>query len=91
MATVQRKPVDLTGWQLTDQTDMVTALTALKRQGWRGAISYDDQADVWRLELNADQPARQIVASIGDWLVLDIGLRKLSAAEFDANYDAGGS
>ena len=84
--TVRRQPVDLVGWQLIDQADMVTALTALKGQGWRGAISYDDSRDEWRLELNADQPAQQIIAATGDWLVLDISLRKLSVAEFNANY-----
>ena len=89
--TVRRQQVDLTAWELVDQADMVAALTALKGQGWRGAISYDDTRDSWRLELNADSPARQIIAAVGDWLVLDIELRKLSAAEFDANYDEAGS
>lgn len=88
--TVRRQQVDLTAWQLVDQADMVAALTALKASGWRGAISYDDSRDSWRLELNADNPPRQIIAAVGDWLILDIGLRKLSAAEFDANYNAGG-
>lgn len=86
--TVRRQPVDLVGWQLIDQADMVAALTALKGQGWRGAISYDDSRDAWRLELNADQPTQQIIAATGDWLVMDISLRKLSAVEFNANYEA---
>lgn len=89
--TVRRQQVDLTAWQLIDQADMVTALTALKASGWRGAISYDDTRDSWRLELNADNPTRQVIATVGDWLVLDIGLRKLTAAEFDDNYDEAGS
>lgn len=89
--TVRRQQVDLTAWQLIDQSDMVAALTALKASGWRGAISYDDTRDSWRLELNADNPTRQVIATVGDWLVLDIGLRKLTAGEFDENYDEAGS
>jgi hypothetical protein len=85
--TLQRKPVDLTAWHLTDQAEMVAALTALKSDGWRGAITYDDGSDVWRLELNADNPTRQVIAQLGDWLILDIGLRKLSDAECADNYD----
>ena len=84
---VHRRAADLQAWNLIDQSAMVDALTALMSSGWRGAISYDAVSDVWRLELNADQPARQVIASLGDWLVEDIGLRKLSAAEFDANYE----
>ena len=85
--TLQRKQVDLVGWHLTDQAEMVSALTELKSAGWRGAISYDDTNDVWRLELNADNPTRQIIAQIGDWVVMDIGLRKLSDAECGDNYE----
>lgn len=85
--TLQRKQIELVGWHLTDQSEMVTALTALKSQGWRGAISYDDANDVWRLELNADNPTRQIIAAIGDWLVDDIGLRKLSDAQCSESYE----
>jgi hypothetical protein len=39
------------------------------------------------LELNADNPTRQVIADLGEWLVLDGGLRKLSAAEVDADYE----
>ena len=85
--TLQRKQIDLTAWYLGDQSDMVAALTALKSEGWRGAITYNDSADVWWLELNADSPTRQVLATAGDWLVLDMGLRKLSAAELADNYD----
>lgn len=84
---VRRKPVDLTGWQLSDQAAMLEALSALSGQGWRGAISYDPLNAVWRLELNADDPARQVQAVTGDWLVVDMGVRKLSAAEFSDNYE----
>ena len=41
----------------------------------------------WRIELNADNPTRQVVAEAGDWLVDDFGLRKLTAAECADNYD----
>ena len=80
---LQRKPVELTAWHLSDQSDMVAALTALQEQGWRGGISY---SNAWRLELNSDSDD-QIIATIGDWLILDMGLRKMSTAECSANYD----
>lgn len=85
--TLQRKQVDLVGWHLTDQAEMVSALTELKSAGWRGAISYDDTNDVWRLELNADNPTRQIIAAVGDWLVNDLGVRKVSDADVAENYE----
>lgn len=89
MLVLHRKPLDLTAWYLSDQTVMLDALTVLSADGWRGAISPVE--DGWRLELNADNPTRQVIASIGDWLVLDMGLRKLSGAECEANYEESGS
>lgn len=89
MVVVTRKPVELTAWNLTDQAVMLEVLTALSGQGWRGAISQVEGG--WRLELNADDPTRQVVAELGDWLVLDMGLRKLSDAEYSANYEESGS
>jgi len=41
--------------------------------------------------LNADNPTRQVIAELGDWLVSDMGLRKLSAEECEANYEEAGS
>lgn len=83
---VHRKPVDLTAWHLADQAEMVAALTALQAEGWRGGITF--AADGWRLELNsnnADCPP--VFAGIGDWLVLDMGLRLVSSDDVAANYD----
>ena len=39
------------------------------------------------LKSNADNPIRQVIAELGDWLVLDGGLRKLSDAEVTADYE----
>lgn len=85
---VHRRADDLQAWHLTDQSAMVDALTALKAFGWRGAISYDATTDTWRLELNKDQPTRQIIASLDDWLVNDIELNKLSGVDFDNYYES---
>lgn len=86
MPILRRKPVDLTGWHLTDLTQMAAAFTALTAEGWRGGISAGEDGAL-RLELNRDNPTGQIIAHIGDWLVLDMGLRKLTDAECVANYD----
>jgi hypothetical protein len=89
--TLRRKLVDLPAWHLTDLTQMAAAFTALTTDGWRGGIS-SDQSGSLRLELNRDDPREQIIAGIGDWLVLDLGLRLISATERADNYDeAGGS
>jgi len=83
--TVTRKPVDLTAWHLVDQADMLDALSVLSADGWRGSLSPFDAG--WRLELNADDPIRQVIAELGDWLVLDGGLRRLSSAEMTEDYE----
>lgn len=82
---LQRKPIALTAWHLVDQAAMLAALGDLSAAGWRGGITMVDGA--WRIELNADNPTRQVVAESGDWLVDDFGLRKLTAAECADNYD----
>jgi hypothetical protein len=87
--TVVRKPVELVAWPLTNQAAMLDALTHLSGEGWRGAITQFEGG--WRLELNADNPTRQVIAELGDWLVSDMGLRKLSAEECEANYEEAGS
>jgi hypothetical protein len=88
---VRRKPVDLQAWHLTDLTQMAEAFSALTADGWRGGINAD-AGGALRLELNQDNPTRHIVAALGDWLVLDMGLRLISATECADNYDeAGGS
>lgn len=83
MTHLQRKQAALAAWHLSEPADMVAALTELTTQGWRGGLT----SDPWRLELNADEPTRQITASLGDWLVDDMGLRLLTAAEVTDNYD----
>jgi hypothetical protein len=89
--TLRRKPVDLAAWHLTDLTQMAAAFTVLTADGWRGGISSDQNGSL-RLELNRDSPREQIIGGIGDWLVLDMGLRLISAAECADNYDeVGGS
>lgn len=84
---LQRKPVPLPAWHLTDQSAMLEALGDLSAQGWRGAIACNPVDSTWRIELNADDPTRQVIAETGDWLVDDFGLRKLTNAEFDDNYE----
>lgn len=83
--TLQRKPIDLIGWHLVGQSDMLDALAHLSGQGWRGGVYSVD--GTWRLELNADNPIRNIIATIGDWLIDDMGLRLMGDAECTANYD----
>ncbi len=83
-----RKPTPLPAWHLTDQAAMLTALDELSDLGWRGSVMRDPSADTWRLELNADTPTRQAIASVGEWLVLDGDLRAMSDADCTANYEA---
>ena len=85
MIELVRKPVPLTAFELVDQAAMLEALTFLAGEGWRGALSQSD--DGWSLEMNIDEPARQVVAGVGDWLVVDGGVRLLSAAEVAASYE----
>jgi len=89
MIALVRKPVELPGWHLVDQAAMLDALTALADEGWRGAIS--QVSGGWRLELNADDPKRQVIAEVGDWLVSDMGLRKLTDSECADSYEEAGS
>ena len=85
MIELVRKPVPLPAFELVDQAAMLEALTFLAGEGWRGALSQSD--DGWSLEMNIDEPARQVVAGLGDWLVVDGGVRLLSAVEVDASYE----
>jgi hypothetical protein len=84
---LHRKPIPLTAWHLAAPADMIAALSDLSALGWRGGVNCDDTGVIWRLEINADGPTRQITASLGDWLVDDMGLRLLTAAEVADNYD----
>jgi hypothetical protein len=85
MIELVRKPTPLPAFQLVDEAAMLEALTFLSGQGWRGALSQSDEG--WRLEMNIDEPAAQVVAVVGDWLVVDGSVRKLSAAEVAADYE----
>jgi hypothetical protein len=85
MIELVRKPTPLTAFELVDQAAMLEALTFLAADGWRGALSQSD--DGWRLEMNIDEPVQQIVAEVGDWLVVDGGVRLLSGVEVSASYD----
>jgi hypothetical protein len=85
MIELVRKPTPLTAFELVDQAAMLEALTFLAADGWRGALSQSD--DGWRLEMNIDEPVQQVVAVVGDWLVVDGGVRLLSGAEVSASYE----
>lgn len=85
MIELVRKPTPLTAFELVDQAAMLEALTFLAADGWRGALSQSD--DGWRLEMNTDDPVQQVVAGVGQWLVVDGGVRLLSSAEVAASYD----
>lgn len=91
MISLQRKSMQVSGWHLTDQSQMLDALSILSAAGWRGAISFDAASMSWALELNADDPVRQIMARTGDWLVVDAGLRKLTTVQVLENYEVEGS
>jgi hypothetical protein len=85
MIELVRKPVPLPAFELVDQAAMLEALTFLAAEGWRGALSQSDEG--WSLEMNIDNPVQQVVAEIGDWLVVDGGVRLLSGVEVSASYD----
>jgi hypothetical protein len=85
MIELVRKPTPLTAFELVDQAAMLEALTFLAAEGWRGALSQSD--DGWSLEMNIDEPVQQVVAVVGQWLVVDGGVRLLSGAEVSASYD----
>ena len=85
MIELVRKPVPLPAFELVDQAAMLEALTFLAGEGWRGALSQSD--DGWRLEMNIDEPVQQVSAGVGDWLVVDGGVRLLSGVEVEASYE----
>ena len=85
MIELVRKPVPLPAFELVDQAAMLEALTFLAGEGWRGALSQSD--DGWRLEMKIDDPVQQVSAGVGDWLVVDGGVRLLSGVEVEASYE----
>ncbi len=86
MIHLVRKSVELQAFRLDTPVEMFGALSELISQGWRGQISADETGG-YRLEANADNPVRQIIAAIGDVLVNDLGWRLLSSEQADTNYD----
>jgi hypothetical protein len=86
VTVLRRKDVDLQAWHLTDLSAMAEAFSVVTAEGWRGGISSGNGSEL-RLELNRDDPQGQIVAGIGDWLILDMGVRLLTDEEFAENYD----
>jgi hypothetical protein len=85
MIELVRKPTPLTAFELVDQAAMLEALTFLSGLGWRGALSQSDEG--WQLEMNMDEPSAQVVASVGQWLVVDGSVRTLSPTEVAADYE----
>jgi len=71
-----------TGWPLRDATDLMTALTELKAQGWSGGI--ETAGDTWKLVLRRDGK-NTVNAELGQWLVLDGDLKAWSLAEFQSH------
>ena len=86
MTVLRRKDVDLQGWHLIDLSAMAEAFSVLTAEGWRGGISSGGGGEL-RLEMNRDDPHGQIVAGVGDWLILDMGVRLLTDEECAENYD----
>lgn len=90
MINLRRNDVDLPSWHLEGIADMAEALDWLKAHGYRGALSQQESGG-WKIELNTgNQPP--VTASIGDWLVWDMGLRHITASDGDAaeGYHTGG-
>lgn len=88
--TVQRKTDALTAWQLTDMAAMGTCIDELEVSlpEWRGSMN-KSESGAWVLQFNADNPSRAIFASVGDWLVIDLGqLMHFPADGFASYYEA---
>ncbi|SBS73765.1 hypothetical protein MHPYR_180045 [uncultured Mycobacterium sp.] len=81
--TLQRKPTQHQSWPLTDIAKMMDAWSVLMADGWRGGVN--PLGDSFRLEVHKGDS--DIIADIGEWLVDDYGLRKITADERAANYD----
>src|SRR6476660_1804335 len=71
-----------TGWPLRDTTDLMTALTELKAQGWAGGI--ETAGDAWKLVLRRDG-RNTVNAELGQWLILDGDLKALSLDDFESH------
>lgn len=81
--TLQHKQTEHSGWELDSKTAMLEAFGDLMDDGWRGGVN--PLGDSYRLEISKGD--QTIVADIGDWLVDDYGLRKVTADERAANYE----
>lgn len=81
-----RKPDQLDAFNFNQPSVIMEAYSYFLANGWRGRIEADESG-VLHIELNADNPTRQIIASIGDIIVDDSGWRKITQSEFESNYD----
>lgn len=100
---VQRTTEDRPYWHLVDahnatldrvvstQEKMFDVIQTLTPEGWRGSVSCQPDATC-RLELNADNPIRQVIASTGDRLVIDFdGLKLISEDQAEEFFTEGGA
>lgn len=96
---LQRKQEPLHSWHLVDAMDaaagrvvmaqekMFDVIQTLAPQGWRGALNCDPDG-TFKVELNADNPTRQIIARTGDRLVVDFdGIKLISDAVADEFFE----
>lgn len=81
--TLQRKPTQHQAWLLDSKNAMLEAFGDLMDDGWRGGVN--PLGDSYRLEISKGDCT--ITADLGDWLLDDYGLRKITADERAANYD----
>lgn len=83
--SLRRKQTDLSHHHLIGPAEMWAALSDLGTQGWRGGLT-TGPTGAPQLEISlADNP--EITAQVGDWLIDDMGWRKLTADQVAANYD----
>jgi len=90
--SVQRTQEPLASWHLVDaehdgvgrvvtaQEKMFDVIAAVTPEGWRGVVVCLPDGTA-KLELNADNPIRQVIARSGDLLVIDFDGLKVITAE----------
>ena len=74
LVNVTRKPVSLQGYQLTSQTDMVTALTYLSSRGYSGSVNCYKQAGAatWQIMLQSDSGSGATpLGALNDWIIIE--------------------
>lgn len=70
LLTLARQTETIQGYQLTSQTDMLTALTYITAGGYIGQISYTDQS-TWLLYIQNASLNTHATATIGDWIIIE--------------------